>query len=249
MSNNKESKKKGGVIALIVLVILGAAVYFGARKMMKPSPEDLEQKQQNAMEAEQTDTSEESSVLNANQALSNDDQSASDSFDEIQFIKVGDYGGKWEPMESGETAYVFPSGEYARNQWVKDGNQLYYVDVSGCRMINNYSHDGFYVGQDGALVKSVKRLENDLQPREGQTYRCPDWDNTLVFWPSSGKAHMAYPETYNYEVDYRIVPLGHSAYSLYNINDEFDCCYVVVLDDGKTLRVSTAGATEVFIIK
>lgn len=249
MSNSKESKKKGWMIALIVTVILGAAVYYGAWKMMQPSPEYLEQERQEAMEAEQATTGEASSTLSANQAPLSDDQPANESFEEIQFIQVGDYGGKWEPLESGETAYVFPSGEYARNQWIKDGNQLYYVDVSGCRMTDNYSHDGYYVGQDGALVKSVKRLEKDLQPREGQTYRCPDWDNTLMFWPSSGKAHMAYPEKYNYEVDYRIVPLGHSAYSLYNINDEFDCCYVVVLDDGQSLRVSSAGETKSFTIE
>ena len=250
MSNSKESKKKGWMIALIVTVILGAAVYYGAWKMMQPSPEYLEQERQEAMEAEQATTGEASSTLSANQALVGDEQPTNKSFEEIQFIQVGDYGGKWEPLESGETAYVFPSGEYARNQWIKDGNQLYYVDVSGCRMINNYSHDGFYVGQDGTLVKSVARLEKDLQPREGKTYRCTDGSGkTWVFLPSVGKAHMAYCEDIGYEADYRILPCGHSAYSLYNINDEFDCCFAVVLDDGQSLRVSSAGETERFTIE
>ena len=176
-------------------------------------------------------------------------QVAAQTYGDIQALKVGDFGGKWETLESGETAYVFPSGEYARNQWIKDGNQLYYVDVSGCRMADNYSHDGYYVGQDGALVKSVPRIENDLQPREGKVYHYSDYDKTWVFQLSIGKAHMAYPKEYGYEADYSILPLGHSVYSLHNINDEFDCCHVVVLDGGNTLRVSSAGQTERFTIK
>lgn len=167
------------------------------------------------------------------------------SFRDIQYIQAGDYGGKWESLESGETAYVFPNGESARSQWVMDRGRLYYVDNSGCRMADNYSHDGYYVGSNGILDRTVPRMEQDLQPREGKPYT-DDSGTTWTFWLSSGKARMAYPADIGYQANYSITPLGRSVYLLYNVDDEFDRWHAVVLDGGKRLRVSGAGVTEEF---
>lgn len=60
---------------------------------------------------------------------------------------------------------------------------------------------------------------------------------------------MAYPKDIGYEADYSVKSFGQSAYSLYNVKDEFDCWHVVVLDGGQTLRVSGAGVTEVYQAK
>lgn len=169
-------------------------------------------------------------------------------------IKVGDYGGKWETLESGETAYVFPSGEYARSQWVKDGDRLYYVDVSGCRMLNNWAHDGFYAGADGAWDKSVHPIDKNVLPPNGVKY-VDDGGKSWVFHMKTdsdgtihGTARMSYPKDIGFQADYDVKSFGHSAYSLYNVKNEFECWHVVVLDGGRKLRVSGAGVTEKFSV-
>lgn len=167
-------------------------------------------------------------------------------------IKAGDHGGKFETLESGEEAYTFPSGEYARSQWVKDGSKLYYVDVSGCKMKDNYAHDGFYAGSDGSWDKSVHCIDSNQLPRNGATY-VDDGGKSWVFQLTTdgdgtihGKAHLSYPKDINFKADYTVKSFGSSAYSLFNVKDEFDCWHAVVLDGGRTLRVSGAGVTEVF---
>jgi len=39
---------------------------------------------------------------------------------------------------------------------------------------------------------------------------------------------------------------GHSAYSIFNKKNEFVSYHMVVLDEGRTIRVSAAGETDVF---
>lgn len=182
-------------------------------------------------------------------AVNNDDP---DYTPERYAIKAGDHGGKWETLQSGEIVYEFPSGEYARSQWVKDGDKLYYVDVSGCRMLNNYAHDGFYAGSDGSWDPSVKCPNVNLLPQNGRKY----YDQTRKNWTFQmrtdddgtieGTAHMAYSKDIGFEADYTVKSFGQSAYRLYNVKDEFDCWHAVVLDGGRTLRISGAGVTEVY---
>ena len=167
-------------------------------------------------------------------------------------IKAGDHGGKWETLQSGETTYVFPSGEYARSQWVKDGDRLYYVDVSGCRMLNNWAHDGFYAGADGAWDKSVHAIYNNVLPENGAKY-VDDGGKSWTFQMQTdadgtihGTARLTYPKDIDFQADYEVRSFGSSAYRLYNVKDEHDCWHVVVLDSGRTLRVSGAGVTERF---
>lgn len=173
-------------------------------------------------------------------------QVAAQTYGDILAIKVGEMGGKWETLESGETVFEFSDGNVAKNAWIQDGNKLYYVDASGCLMKENYSHDGYYVGKNGTLDKSVKRLEKNVQPSDGKTYRCSDSGNTLVFQLSSNTARMTY---YGNNSKYNVIPLGRGVYILHNVNDEYDHYHVVALDGGKTLRVSSAGETEVFTAK
>lgn len=167
-------------------------------------------------------------------------------------INVGDHGGKWDPMESGEVAYVFPSGEYARSQWVKDGDKFYYVDVSGCRMLDNWAHDGFYAGADGAWDKTVKCIDRNVLPHNGKVYT----DESQVEWTFQftrhddgtidGTARQVYPKPMDYIVNYRVRSFGSSTYALYNVKDEFESWHLCVLDDGQTIRISGAGVTEVY---
>ena len=212
-------KRKGLITLLIVMLALGAVVYFGFFGKGKM----IEQ-----------------SAASVKQGVPQEP--------ELEYINLGDYGCKWETYESGETMLVFPGGEYARSYWVKDGGKYYYVDVSGCQMKGNYSHDGYYVGRNGVMDKTVMRITKDVRPQEGIKYT-DDSGICWTFYVSSKEAHLTYPEGYNYKADYEVVPLGHSAYALYNIEDEYDCWHAVVLENGKAVRLSTAGVTEEYRIK
>lgn len=211
-------KRKNWIIILIAMLVVGAAVYFVAGKKTQQAA---------------------TSVM---QGVPQDPLS------ELEYINLGDYGCKWETYESGETMLVFPDGAYARSYWVKDGNKYYYVDVSGCQMKGNYSHDGYYVGRNGVMDKTVVRITKDVRPQEGKKYT-DDSGICWTFYVSSKEAHLTYPEGYNYKADYEVVPLGHSAYALYNIEDEYDCWHAVVLENGKAVRLSTAGVTEEYRIQ
>ena len=214
-------KRKGWITLVIVMLAVGAVVYFGffgERNLMKQSA---------------------TSVM---QGVPQDPLS------ELEYINVGDYGCHWETYESGETMLVFPDGAYARSYWVKDGDKYYYVDVSGCQMKGNYSHDGYYVGRSGVMDRTVLRITKDIRPHEGKKYT-DDSGICWTFYVSSKEAHLTYPEGYNYRADYEVVPLGHSAYALYNVEDEYDCWHAVVLENGNAVRLSTAGVTEEYRIK
>lgn len=167
-------------------------------------------------------------------------------------IKLGDYGGKFETLQSGEETYTFPSGEYARSQWVKDGDRFYYVDASGCKMKDNYAHDGFYAGSDGAWDKSVTVIDRNVLPENGAAYT-DDGTKTWTFQLTtddsgtiSGTAHLSYGKSLDFKADYNVRSFGSSAYALSNVKDEFEAWHAVVLDGGRTLRVSGAGVTEVY---
>lgn len=173
-------------------------------------------------------------------------QVSAQTYGDILPLEVGDFGGKWESLESGETVFVFSDGNFAKSTWIQDGNTLYYVDATGCLMKENYSHDGYYVDENGTLDKSVKRLEKNVQPRDGKTYRCNDCDKTMVFQLSANTARMTY---YGITANYNVIPLGRGAYILHNVSDEYDHYHVIALDEGNTLRISAAGETEVFTAK
>ena len=167
-------------------------------------------------------------------------------------IKAGSDKGKWQTLQSGETVYIYPSGIYARSVWIKDGSKYYYVDASGCRMKNNYAHDGFYAGKDGSWDNSVSCIDVNKLPGKEYTDRDTQrWtfnvkaqsDGTI-----SGTAQHIYRGDINLTENYVVKSFGHSAYSLVKKDDDFVRCHVVVLDNGHTILVSSAGSTEKFLL-
>ena len=164
-------------------------------------------------------------------------------------IKAGTDGGNWNTLQSGETVYEYSiSGEYARSVWVNDGGRLYYVDASGCKMRNNYAHDGFYAGDDGEWVKSKKPISDNTMLSD-RPYS--DGSVTWIFnmdvaqnGTISGMATQKY--SFGSTNTYRVTSFGHSAYRLIYTKDESMQAHVVVLNGGRRIAISCTGSTEVY---
>lgn len=164
-------------------------------------------------------------------------------------IKAGTDGGNWNTLQSGETVYEYSiSGECARSVWVNDGGKLYYVDASGCRMRNNYAHDGFYAGDDGEWDKSKKPIIDNTMLSE-RPYS--DGTVTWVFnmdvaqnGTISGTATQKY--SFGAVNTYRVTSFGHSAYRLFYTKDESMQAHVVVLNGGRRIAISCSGTTDVY---
>lgn len=164
-------------------------------------------------------------------------------------IKAGTDGGNWNTLQSGETVYEYSiSGEYARSVWVNDGGKLYYVDASGCKMRNNYAHDGFYADNDGQWDKSKKPIIDNTMLSE-RPYS--DGSVTWVFnmdVAQNGTISGIATQKYSFGTvnTYRVTSFGHSAYRLIYTKDESMQAHLVVLNGGRRIAISCTGTTEVY---
>jgi hypothetical protein len=130
--------------------------------------------------------------------------------------------------------------------WVNDGGKLYYVDASGCKIRNNYAHDGFYAGADGLWDQSKRPISENTMPSErpygdGSVTWTFDMDvaqNGTI----SGTATQKY--SFGSVNTYRVTSFGHSAYRLFYTKDESMQAHVVVLNGGRTIAISASGTTD-----
>lgn len=161
-------------------------------------------------------------------------------------ITAGSDGGQWEDLESGERVYHYPvSDTYARAVWVQDGDQIYYVDASGCLMKDNWAHDGFYAGSNGTWQRDARVLIDNVEPQTDRPYK-HESGTEWVFRCSSGRFTAVINYSFGYTETYKVEPFGHSAYRLLVENDDFQQAHATVTDGGRTLRVSQSGATTTY---
>ena len=61
--------------------------------------------------------------------------------------------------------YTLANGTTVCNAWIEEKGKYYYVDFTGCLMMNNYTADGFYVKDDGSWDKSVKQRKDESEQK------------------------------------------------------------------------------------
>ena len=159
-------------------------------------------------------------------------------------------GGTWDILQSGEQVYTMADGNSAINVWVEDGGKYYYVDYTGCRMKNNYSPDGFWVGEDGSWVSSVKQRKDNAQPLSGQPYGEGTVMTIDVINYSDNVNYAKATLTYSFgsKEEYNVLPLGNSTYLLEYKNESYYGLIMSVSEDQKTLTVSGLGCTDTYTI-
>ncbi|MBQ7586887.1 MAG: zinc ribbon domain-containing protein [Lachnospiraceae bacterium] len=162
-------------------------------------------------------------------------------------------GGKWARNGSGGHIYNL-NGEMQKKCWVEIKGEYYYVDASGYRMSDNWSHDGFYVGEEGLWDESVDRRMDDPEPLAeisyvNQVYK----DNTgecksVVFDGKKGTAALEYQWD---DVIYDVTSMGYGTYILTDSSgmlDPMDVVHTLVMsvsEDQSKVMISEYGYTTV----
>ena len=182
--------------------------------------------------------------------LMGDDGQASDS--EYNPATYAIKGGTWDILESGEKIYTMADGNESKNVWVEDDDGMYYyVDFTGCLMKNNYTADGFWVGEKGYWDRSKKQRKDDVEPLSGKPYG----EGTVMTIDiinyadvsSYAKATLTY--SFGAKEEYNVMPLGNSTYLLERKDDFYSGLLMSVSGDQKTLIVSGLGCTDTYTME
>lgn len=163
-------------------------------------------------------------------------------------------GGKW--ARNGSSGHIYNlNGEMQKKCWVEIKGEYYYVDASGYRMSDNWSHDGFYVGEEGLWDESVDRRMDDPVPLAEMSYVNQAYkDNTgecksVVFDGKKGTAALEYQWD---DVIYDVTSMGHGTYILTDSSgmlDPMDVVHTLVMsvsEDQSKVMISEYGYTTVF---
>ena len=162
-------------------------------------------------------------------------------------------GGKWARNGSGGHIYNL-NGEMQKKCWVEIKGEYYYVDASGYRMSDNWSHDGFYVGEEGLWDESVDRRMDDPEPLAEKSYVNQVYkDNTgecksVVFDGKKGTAALEYQWD---DVIYDVTSMGYGTYILTDSSgmlDPMDVVHTLVMsvsEDQSKVMISEYGYTTV----
>lgn len=160
-------------------------------------------------------------------------------------------GGTWDILESGEKVYTMADGNEAKNVWVEDDGMYYYVDFTGCLMKNNYTADGFWVGEKGYWDRSKKQRKDDVEPISGKPYG----EGTVMtidiinYADDSSYAKATLTYSFGSKEEYNVMPLGNSTYLLERPDDFYSGLLMSVSEDQKTLIVSGLGCTDVYTMQ
>lgn len=171
----------------------------------------------------------------------------------LMAIKAGSDGGEFRQLESGEVVYIYPISEiFARNVWVEDTDgTVYYMDVSGCRMPSNQTPDGYFTDTRGAWDQQREPVRQSMSPtamnhvyndtREGME---GDQWTFRVNGDGTGTANHRY--SFGSEENFNCSLSGLNTFTLIRENDDFVQCHVVLLEQGRQVRISGGGASKTY---
>ena len=170
-----------------------------------------------------------------------------DSYDPSTFAITD---GEWEPLQDGSFMYFSKAGVEVRDTWVGDRGKYYYIGPDGTMIRDNYSADGFWVGNDGSWDRSVPQRQSDPEPRTG-TYEgyVSTWKVKITKDGTYGTATFTYTAFGGQPVVYTLMPLGHGCYLAEDTIDSDFKALMSISENGRTLTVSQAGITEVCTLK
>ena len=148
----------------------------------------------------------------------------------------------------------------ARSAWVKDGNQLVYIDASGYVMKNNWTHDGFYVDGEGHWDPFTPSLEKDLLADSFYTWgNWGSWEGKQMTFKLTtdadgirrGTAVLSIRMVKDQEVleNYIVTATGNSTYLLVKADNDTLRYHATIFDEGipgkgRQMLLSGYGKTE-----
>ena len=131
------------------------------------------------------------------------------------------FAAHWEILQSGEWMVVLDNGSYATNQWINENGTYYFVGPNGVMLKNNYTPDGYWVGQSGAWEAQwgQRRDHVEAEPFSGATYK---GIYTYKFYKDTygdGNVHWSMTEGYDGKVlsTYELYPMSLFAYEIMDI--------------------------------
>jgi hypothetical protein len=240
---------KARVITIFLSIILIIGGCSSSRGEKNPGEPSAEQETASAIEQSTAEVSKIASKEDAALFLMGD--AGKEDENEYNPATYAISGGSWDILESGEKIYTMADGNEAKNVWVEDDGKYYYVDFTGCLMKNNYTADGFYVGDEGYWVRKEKQRQDDVEPLSGKTYG-HDPVFVIEIMNYSDDSHYAIAtKTYSFgaKEEYNVMPIGHSTYLLEYPDEFYEGYLMSVSKDQKTIIVSGLGCTDEYTIE
>ncbi len=160
-------------------------------------------------------------------------------------------GGKIEETKYGTKEYTLEDGSSSKNVWVYEDGKYYYFDFSGCLMRNNYTVDGFWVGDDGSWDETKGRRVDNVEPDSGSVYTNADIIEFEITNYSGTDTYGTVYYTYRSKetLKFNLIPMGYSTYLMENMGDFYEGRLISISGDKKTIIVSGYGDTQIFNLK
>lgn len=171
----------------------------------------------------------------------------------VNAIKAGSDGGEFRQLESGEIVYIYPVSEiFARNIWVEDTDgTVYYMDVSGCRMPSSQAPDGFFTDGRGAWDQQRQPVKQQIGATAmNHTYNDSrqgmESDQWIFHVSEDGSGTAEHRYSFGSEERFNCASSGVNTFTLVRENDDFVQCHVVLMEQGRQVRISGGGQSKTF---
>ena len=158
------------------------------------------------------------------------------------------FAAHWEVLQSGEWMVVQDDGSYATNQWINENGTYYFVGPNGVMLKNNYTPDGYWVGQSGAWESQwgQRRSLGAAELYSGATYK---GIYSYTFYKDTygdGNEHWSMTESYDGRTlnTYELYPMSSFAFEIMDIYSGTCMGYLSVDKFREDIYVSMGNDTQ-----